>query len=298
MTVTPDMPEALPLTFAPIESDHFERIESIRSASGSTLYVYTFPSLFAWKEYEGYEVCFGDGAFLIKNGTAGDDAYLFPCGTPEGKKDLIDRLLPRGAAVFYSVTDQDRLFLETVYPGRFSFEDCRDEYPYLYDKDEQIAMAGKEYKRVRHQVNLGRAVADEWTIQKLDDTNIDRALSLNRSWAKGRDAGDLADTTAAETALRHFSQLGMWGLLFKADGADIAYVAGCFITPGIFDICFCKVLDKRCDCFIKWALYRALPEEVKTVDSEDDMGYAGLRTHKLLRRPKELTRVWKGDLIT
>ena len=80
-----------------------------------------------------------------------------------------------------------------------------------------------------------------------------------------------------------------------ADGEDIAYVLGTFITPEIFDICFCKVLDKRCDYYIKWELYRILPCQVKTVDSEEDMGLEGLRTHKLLRRPKELIRVWKGD---
>ena len=85
-------------------------------------------------------------------------------------------------------------------------------------------------------------------------------------------------------------------MLFQADGADIAYVAGSFVTPQIYDINFCKVLDPRCDCYIKWALYAALPTEVKTVDSEEDMGIQGLRTHKLLRQPKELTRVWKGSL--
>ena len=83
-------------------------------------------------------------------------------------------------------------------------------------------------------------------------------------------------------------------MLFRADGEDVAYVAGVFVTPQIFDISFCKVLDKECDCFIKWALYCALPADVKTVDSEEDMGLEGLRTHKLLRRPKELVRIWKG----
>ncbi|MBQ6540818.1 MAG: DUF2156 domain-containing protein [Oscillospiraceae bacterium] len=273
-----------------------EQIEAIRTASGSTLYVYTFASLFSWKEYEQYEICFGDGAFIIKNGTGGSTAYLFPCGSEKGKKELIDGLLQFEAPVFYSVTDDDKLFLEIEYPGRFTFEDCRDEYPYLYDKDAQIAMAGKEYKRLRHQVNLGRAIAGEWSTEQICEANIERALKLTRRWGDDRDPDDLADTAAAETALRNFSRLSMWGMLFQADGNDIAYVAGVFITPEIFDICFCKVLDRRCDCFIKWALYQALPRGVKTVDSEDDMGVSGLRTHKLLRRPKELTRVWKGSL--
>ena len=89
----------------------------------------------------------------------------------------------------------------------------------------------------------------------------------------------------------------MWGRIFKADGRDIAFVAGSFITPEIFDLCFCKVLDKRCDYFVKWEFYRQLPEGTVTVDSEDDLGIEGLRTHKLVRQPKELTRIWKGSYI-
>lgn len=285
------------LLFTPISISQRKKVEAIRSASGSTLYVYTFTSLFSWREFEQYEICFGDDAFLVKNGAAGENAYLFPCGSPEGKKALIDALLPHRKPVFYSVTDEDRRFLENTYPGRFTFEDCRDEYSYLYDKDEQIAMQGKEFKNLRHQVNLGRASAQKWSFEPLTEGNIARALVLNRRWEEGRSSTDPTDMTAVETALRHFSRLSLWGLLFQADGKDTAYVAGCFISPKIFDISFCKVLNPQCDCFIKWALYRALPPEVKIVDSEDDMGIIGLRTHKLLRRPKVLVRVWKGSLF-
>ena len=295
--MTTDSHAACPPLFSPITIEQKERAEEIRKASGSTLYVYTFASLFAWREAEQYEICFGDGAFLVKNGASGDRAYLYPCGTPEGKRALIDALVQCEKPVFYDVTDHDRRFLEEAYPGRFRFEDCRDEYPYLYDKNEQIALAGKAYKSLRHQIHLGRAVAGTWSAEPLTDENAERALALNVRWAQARGAEGLADTAAAETALRHFSSLSMWGLLFQADGSDLAYVAGSFITPEIFDIAFCKVLDQRCDCYIKWALYGTLPAEVKTVDSEDDMGLEGLRRHKLLRRPKELTRVWKGSLI-
>ena len=294
MTTKPDAPSIL--SFTPLSLEQRRRIEEIRIASGSTLYVYTFASLFAWQAFERYEICFGEDAFLVKDGAGGDNEYLYPCGSEAGKKALIDALLTREAPVFYSVTDADRRFLERTYPGRFSFEDCRDEYPYLYDKAAQIALEGKEYKSLRHQVNLGRAAARNWSLEPLTAANAGRALALNRRWAEERGVEGLADTAAAETALRHFKELSLWGLLFQADGADTAYVAGCFITPQIFDISFCKVLDRRCDCFTKWALYRALPPAVTTVDSEDDMGIAGLRTHKLLRKPKELTRVWKGSL--
>ena len=284
------------LSFEPVSLSQMEKVEMIRRSSGNTLYVYTFVSLFTWQEYEQYEICISDDAFIVKDGLMGKSAFLFPCGSDEGKKRLIDAVLCYDSLVFSSLTDMDKLFLEENYPDRFVFEECRDEFPYLFDKQEQIALRGKEYKNLRHQINIGRAAAKEWTIEPMTDNNVQTALSINQRWQNNRDTDDLADSVAAQTALNNFSKLEMWGLIFKADGRDIAYAAGSFITPEIFDVCFCKVLDNRCDCFIKWALYSALPEEIKTVDSEDDLGLEGLRRHKLLRKPKELTRIWKGSL--
>ena len=287
---------AQPLAFEPIIMSHKERIEEIRRTYGNTLYVYTFASLYAWQEDEQYEISFCDTAFIIKYGKKGDNAYLFPCGNDNGRKKLISRLLQYESPVFYSMTDEDKRFIENEYPDKFTFSQCRDEFPYLYDKAAQIELSGKTYKSLRHQINTGRAVAEKWSTEPLTDRNAERALAINEEWLKGYSFSTHADTHAAETALRNFSKLSMWGLIFQADGKDIAYVAGTFVTPEIFDICFCKVLDKRCDCFIKWALYCALPDETKTIDSEEDLGLEGLRRHKLLRQPKELTRIWKGSL--
>lgn len=287
---------ACPLVFEPVSLSRMEKVESVRRAYSNTLYVHAFVSLFAWEEYEQYTIHIEDDAYIVKDGAFGENAFLFPCGSDEGKKRLIDAVLIYDNLIFSSLRDEDKLFLETEYPGRFEFEECRDEFPYLYDKNEQIELAGRKYKNLRHQINIGRSVAKQWTVEPLCDGNIDRALEINNLWLENRNSDDLADTAAAQKALHNFSKLDMWGLIFQADGRDIAYVAGCFITPEIFDVCFCKVLDRRCDCYIKWALYCALPEETKTVDSEDDLGLEGLRTHKLLRQPKEITRVWKGSL--
>ncbi|MBQ3866336.1 MAG: DUF2156 domain-containing protein [Clostridia bacterium] len=273
-----------------------ERLEAIRAASGSTLYVYSFVSLFVWQEHEKYAVCLTEDAFLVRHGIRGDNAYLFPCGSERGKKRLIDALLKAGRPTFYFVGDGDKAFLENEYPGTFVFDDCRDDYPYLYDKNEQIALPGKEFKNLRHQIHLGRAAAEEWSSEPLTAENADRAREITRKWAEGRDSGDPTDVPAIEAALDSFGSLKLWGVLFRADGEDVAYVLGTFVTPEIFDICFCKVLDGRCDCFIKREFYLALPDEVRTVDSEEDMGIEGLRKHKLLRRPKELVRIWKGSV--
>lgn len=284
------------LAFTPINLTHMERVEAIRSASGNTLYFYSFTSLFLWQEHEGYSICFSEDAFLVKHGVRGNNVYMFPCGSDSGKKQLIDALLKSGSPAFSCLSDDDKSFLENEYPGRFTFCECRDDYPYLYDKNEQIALSGKEFKNLRHQIHLGRAAAKEWSSEPLTTENTDRVRMITKKWAECHSISDSTDVPAIETALDFFESLSLWGVLFKADGKDVAYVLGTHITQEIFDICFCKVLDKRCDCFIKWAFYCALPEEVKTVDSEEDMGLEGLRKHKLLRRPKELIRIWKGVL--
>ena len=285
------------LQFTPITLQQMDRVEAIRAASGSTLYVYTFASLFAWQETERYAICVSEDAFVVRHGCRGENVYMFPCGSDSGKKRLTDALLAGGSFSFSYVTDEDRLFLENEYPGKFSFTDCRDDYPYLYDKDEQIALEGKNYRKLKHHVMTGLESAQAWTYELLSPDNVPRAIEITREWVKGRAPGDVGDAVAAETALMNFDTLKLWGALFMADGADAAYIAGVFVTPEIFDTSFCKVLDKRCDSFIKWKLCCLLPPGVKTVDSEEDMGLEGLRTHKLMRCPKELVRVWRGEAI-
>ncbi len=273
-----------------------EKIEKIRIASGNLQYLYTFASLYIWQREEQYGILIDGDSFLIKNGAEGERAYLFPCGSYEGKRRLIDKLLLlEEKPEFFSLTDEDKAFLEKEYPDKFEFSDRREEYSYIYDKKAQIELSGKEFKRIRHKVNTGRAAAESWNIEPISEKNIKRALSVNELWAKSKGENELTDAPAAHTALSNYSELKMHGLLFNADGRDIAYIAGIFITPEIFDLAFCKVLDNKYDCFVKWYLYTELPKEVLTIDSEEDLGIDGLREHKLFRRPVSLKRIWKGS---
>ncbi len=284
------------LIFKPINLSDGDRVENIRKKSNNTLYLYTFASLFAWQEDEQYEICFGDNAFLVKNGAEGEHAYLFPCGSDEGKKKLLDSLLNNEKPELYSLTDEDKAFLEDAYPGLFVFEERRDEFIYLFDKDAQIELKGKEYKKQRHQIHIGKNSAEKWTTEPITAANIDRALALNAKWAENKGSYVLADLTAAKCALYNFDSLSMWGLLFQADGEDAAYVTGSFITPEIFDLSFCKVLGDRRDFFVRWKFFSSLPQEVRIIDSEEDLGIEGLRINKLSRHPSELIRIWKGSI--
>lgn len=137
-------------------------------------------------------------------------------------------------------------------------------------------------------------MAKEWEAEALTEDNKERAFNIIQKWSETKENTDLTDTAAARCALEHFSQLSMWGLILKADGKDAACVAGSFVTPEIFDLSFCKVLKRGCDYFVRWTAYAALPDEVKTIDCEEDLGIEGLRINKLSRQPKKLIPIWKG----
>jgi len=177
----------------------------------------------------------------------------------------------------------------------FEFEEIRDEFIYLFDRKAQVELKGKDYKKQRHQIHIGKNSAAQWSTELLTQENTDRAIAINKEWVKKTGKNGLADIEAANCALKHFKELSMWGMLFKADGEDVAYVMGSFITPEIFDLAFCKVIGERRDFFVRWKVFSSLPQEVVTIDSEEDLGIEGLRINKLSRHPQKLIRIWKGN---
>ena len=69
-----------------------DRVEAIRAASGSTLYVYSFASLFSWQEHEHYSIHISDDADFIQ--TTPYRSTLWAAETPQVfRADLYARAL-------------------------------------------------------------------------------------------------------------------------------------------------------------------------------------------------------------
>lgn len=283
------------LTFEKLTLPDKDRLEKIRGISGNSVYTYTFPTLFSWQEEEDYSVCFSDSAFLVKNGARGANAYLAPCGTEDGVCSMMNALFESGSFELSFVSDTDKALLENRFPGRIRFEECRNDFPYLYDRLAQVELAGKQYKKLRHKINHGKD-SYNWEIEEISESNFRSAIEINRVWQSATDT-QTTDCPAADRALENFRALDMCGFLFRADGKDAGYVLGSFINSSTFDINFCKMLIPETDCYIKWETYRLLPDSVTTVDCEEDMGLEGLRLHKMQRLPKKLETMWKGSFV-
>jgi len=274
---------------------HQEKIEAIRLASYNRIYTYSFPTLYCWAEEEQYRFSITDGAFLTQNPARGNRAYLAPCGTDEGKKKLVEALLRETSPEFYFLGEQDLDFFNRNFPGSFAFEECPNDASYLFDRSEQLALTGERFKRLRHKVHQSEKQY-RWSVEPITPDNIHRAMKINRIWAEGKE-NMKSDLLAATKGLENLEKLHMWGRLFTADGEDVAYILGSFVTPEIFDTNFSKTTLPDIDAYVRWRFFRELPESVTLLDSEEDMGLAGLREHKLRRVPCGMRKVWKGFLI-
>ena len=278
------------LEFKSVTLDLKKRIEKIRKESGNTLYSHTFTNLFLWQEDMRITVLIGDGVYLPRCAYRGDNAYMFPCGEAEKKKEIISQLCDEGSPVFYYMSDEDETFLNDYFPGVFETSEFRDDCAYLYGRESHIELAGHQYRKMRSGVNYGLSLYD-WEIEKITPENLPRVKIVIDQWNKHSGHLGEADMNACILALKNYEALELEGWIFNDGYEDKAAAFGSYTSDSIFDMNVCKTLMDDIDSYVKWECYKRLPERIVYVDSEDDMGIEGLRRHKLSRMPDVMVSI-------
>jgi DNA-binding transcriptional regulator YhcF (GntR family) len=113
------------------------------------------------------------------------------------------------------------------------------------------------------------------------------------------------EQVALDRVLRHWTALGMEGIVLVDEGQPIAFAIGSRLTEDTFDIHFEKAMDTTDGSYaaINQAFAAYLMEkypEVKWLNREDDLGIEGLRNAKLSYKPDRLVekywaRFWEDD---
>ena len=199
------------------------------------------------------------------------------------------------------VTEEQRRALEAACPGRFSFELHRDSFDYLYDVDRLADLPGKKLHAKRNHIRRFDDQFPDWLAEDIGPANIPECVELERQWnalrldeeAREREAGE--DTISEESialieALYHMDELGMEGLLIRAEGKPVAFALGGLITPECFDVNFEKSFGDIQGAYAvinreTARMVRARHPGVKWLNREDDMGLEGLRKAKLSYYP-------------
>jgi hypothetical protein len=280
MQQIPEYPE-----FSKIERDFKSELHPLLNRLPDGISEYTFTGLYLFRNTYAYELSWlPERKLLIRGVKDGKSFYSMPMGFP-GDRNLREQLL--GEVNFIknlSETNADdiRIWLESI--GYNVCED-RDNFDYLYLREDLATLQGKKYHKKRNQVN---AFINNYSYEErpLCADNIDDAFQVLETWRSGRD--DDGDYAASKEALELKDFLELNGYMVYVDGKPAAYTMGEGIANNsTYVIHVEKAIGhyRGIYQFINQAYAQVLHKRYHYINREQDLGDAGLRQAKMTYRP-------------
>jgi hypothetical protein len=272
--------------YAPIDLDMRTVLHPRLSMLPDGVSEYTFAGLYLFRDTYDYRVSLLDGDRLIITGTKGGTRFfMLPCGFPDSDDRIVEELFGTYdylKGLSEANADPVRVRLEQI--GLDIVED-RDNFDYLYLRDDLASLSGRKYHKKRNHVNafINNYEYDE---RPLKTSQIDDARRVLEQWHEGRTEPD--DYTAATEALDLFELLELKGYIVYVDGEPAAYTFGEPLMRGrSFVVHFEKAVDSYRGIyqFINKAFATILPRHYTYINREQDLGDEGLRQSKMTYRP-------------
>ncbi len=180
---------------------------------------------------------------------------------------------------------EDKVFLEENFAGKFSIEYDESSCEYIFDKNEHLELKGKNYKKIRYSENHLKAKYNLST-KVIDKETLTDAKRILTRWKKNHHSveEDVVedDFIVAHNVFDYFEQMNFAGALVYIDDKPLAMVVGSKITSDTFAVQIAK-MRVPIDGLLFYALHSCftiLPEEIRYVNGDDDMGIEGIRMHK------------------
>lgn len=241
---------------------------------------FTFANLYLFRKTHHYRVSKLDEGLHFFSGKD-DDAtfFMLPFGlpAPEVLADLFDHF-----GILKCVSKKQVDALSAL--GYIVSED-RDNFDYLYLRQDLAELSGRKFHKKR---NLIKAFSknNSYEGKPLLEEHMDDALLILENWHQSREG--MGDYTAAKEALDKAEPLQLCGGIYYVDNVPVAYTLGEENSCGkSFVIHFEKAVAgyKGLWQFINQAFASILPDKYETINREQDLGTAGLRSAKLSYKP-------------
>ncbi len=241
----------------------------------------TFAGLYLFRETHHYRMSRIGEDILVIVGRDVEPFFMLPFGLPP--EEVLNSLFDRyGTMKAVSRAEADQL----TQMGYRVWED-RDNFDYLYEREELAELSGRRFHRKKNLVNLflrnNTCIAKPLLAQDIDD-----ALRILERWREQQESpGDYA---AAREALEHMGYLELCGGIFHVNDKPAAYTLGEEVAQGrMFVVHFEKaVLEqglKGLYQYMNQTFASVLPKQYELINREQDLGDPGLRRAKESYRP-------------
>lgn len=272
---------------------------------GLPLCDYSFPVLYCWKDAYRFQLARQEDRLLVRLRSSLGHAYLWPVGQGDpvpALEALTQDAHSQGQPLrLICLTLYHKNWLEDHYPGRFQFEEARDNFDYLYSVDRLADLPGKKLHAKRNHIHRFDDCCEGWHWTPFTQQDIPHCLAMNDLWyqeAKRREPvqglSSLDDEHhALLLALDHHRELDLSGVVLRCHDQLMAFSLGAPLTDTIYDVHF-----ERASGIIQGdyaAVNRSMAQFVREtypgiryLNREDDMGIPGLRKAKLSYYPDYL----------
>ena len=285
------MIETQPITLA-----QKELVESLRRRYGHTSSSHAFASLLVWQEDMKLSIHLEEDLFAVRCGLRGENAWFFPCGGSQAVKDFLQRTLEKEHARLCYLREEDAVFLERSFPGRFQIALRQGDCEYLYDRASQESLEGGKFLQMRKDVHrIERQHALKCVPITPENLETARAVCQAWNWVSASSEG-LRDEWACMRLLDNWTGLGASGVLVYVDGEPCSVSAGYPLTEDVFDISVSKQTERLTGLpvYSRRALIQSLPPEVTLLNAEEDLDLEGLRYMKQRMHPVDMVELYEG----
>ena len=288
--------------YKPVRACDKQVFDRYLSGSGKQSADYAFANLFAWSGFYRTLWAEVENFLILRFQIAGSEkhAYLEPIGSGSADKalDFIRKDAQRlGEPLrLFSLSKEFADYAQSskaLPPMRFYTN--RDFGNYIYSRKSLETLEGKKLHAKRNHIAKFRQLYPNFRALEIcpkRDFSAIQKLTLDWSRAQGKETTTvLEERRMIETALAHYRELELFGILLTVEEKPVAFSFGSFLTNELF----CVHAEKADTAFegsyavICQLLAKALPQSVKSINREEDMGLPSLRKAKLSYRPEKIT---------
>ena len=250
---------------------------------------HTFVNLLVWQKLYGAGYAEEDGVLYIRYLLPETEMYTLPLGdTVKGVKRLIAE---NGKMPFLYAADGEafRAFL-AEYGDRYEINESRNEFDYIYLRENLEFLRGKKFHSKRNHIAAFSTQYD-WSYKPVTNETIPQVRKCAEEWYAAHsavlDAEMATEREGLRTMLSNFDALGLSGGMINVGEKAVAFTLASAVNEDTYDIHIEKALPEYDTAYtvINREFVSTLPENVKYVNREDDLGLEGLRRAKLSYHP-------------
>ncbi|MDR2542832.1 MAG: phosphatidylglycerol lysyltransferase domain-containing protein [Treponema sp.] len=302
--------------FIPLDINHKDVLHPRLSLTSDGVSEFTFSGLYLFRNRYNYRISRNneadlDYSFVVSGKQLfGKERkktfFMTPCSVPN--PDILESL--------FVTHDYWKNISETLYnqcqqsPIREKLEEIgvvieedRDNFDYLYYRNELAELTGKKFHKKKNHVNNFLNTYPDHEQKPISKELIPAAIKVLDRWQENlilRSEDEDGDYEAAKEALDKFDTLSLKGSVFFVNRKPAAYCLGESLSGGrMFAIHFEKAIEdyRGIYQFMNKAFAASLPRFFTLINREQDLGSEGLRQAKMTYRPCGFVKKYTGKKI-